>query len=84
MRLQAILPSALTILAALALSANASATTSNDALAMPLGSWPSHLACLLDTNGNMTGYREEEILVTDAPDQGNVLSRPFPDPTCHS
>ena len=81
MRIQAIF-SVLTVMAALAVSANASATTFDEAMAMPLGSWPSHMACLLDDNGNMTGNREEEIVVTDAPDQGNVLSRPFPDPTC--
>jgi len=84
MRIPAILLSVLTVLTALAMSANASATTQDEALAMPLGSWPSHFDCLLDDNGNMTGYREEEIVVTDAPGQGNVLSRSFPDPTCQS
>lgn len=67
---------------AMATSALAAATTRSEAAAMSPGDWPSHLACLKDNEGKLTGDREEEIVVTDAPEQGNVLSRPYPDITC--
>jgi hypothetical protein len=63
-------------------SATVSATASADAYLMPLGTWPTQLQCLTDDAGNPTAFRLEEITVTDAPDQGNVLTRPFPDTTC--
>jgi len=60
------------------------ATTKEEALKMPLGSWPSKLECVKDANGNYTGMRIEEIGITDSPQTGNVISRPFPDPSCHN
>ena len=69
---------------ALFYSTVASATTRAQALAMPMGSWPGHFECLKDEQGNLTGYRDEEISVTDAPGQGNVLTRSFRDRTCHN
>ena len=65
----------------LLLSAHAAATTRDDALAMPSGTWPAHLACTKNEDGTFTGQREEEIAVTDAPGEGNVLTRTFTDPT---
>ena len=83
MRIQFMVVAALAAATGSSFSAEAGATTRADAQAMPLGSWPAHLECLKDDNGNMTGAREEEIVVTDAPGEGNVLTRSFPDPTCH-
>ena len=83
MRIQFAIPAALATLTALCFSGDASAATRAAALAMPLGSWPAHLKCVKDDYGNLTGFRVEKIVVTDAPGQGNVLTRSFPDPTCH-
>jgi hypothetical protein len=66
----------------LAYSALALATTRAQALAMPLGTWPKQLDCFHDDQGKPTGYRMEEIVVSDSSGKSSVLTRSFPDPTC--
>ena len=77
-----IVMSTLVLSVAIAWPSAVKATTRPEALAMPLGTWPTKLACVRDANGKLNGMREEQIGITDSPQTGNVLTRSFPDSSC--
>lgn len=65
---------------AVLVASSAYAITAAEADKMPLGSWPTKLACVRDDNGKMNGYREEAIGTSD---KGEKV-RLFPDPHCRN
>lgn len=65
---------------AILVASSAYAVTAEEARQMPVGSWPTKLPCIRDSNGKMNGYREEAIGTSDK----GELVRSVPDPHCRN